>query len=61
MVKKFSDLRAGMNQAARERSDAQAKVMLAEMPLNELRRARGLSQKISPDVFHERNPAAKYQ
>jgi hypothetical protein len=43
MAKKFSDLRAGMNQAAHERSDAKAKVMLAEMPLNELRQVCGLS------------------
>ena len=30
MAKKFSDLRASMNQAARERLDVHAKVMLAE-------------------------------
>lgn len=45
MAKKFSELRAGMTPAARSRSDAKAQVMLAEMPLNELRQARGLSQK----------------
>ena len=52
VAKKFSDLRTGMSQAARERSDAKAKVMLAEMPLNELRQARGLSQKMLADVLH---------
>jgi hypothetical protein len=31
MAKKFSELRAGMTQAARERSDAKAQVMLADM------------------------------
>jgi DNA-binding transcriptional regulator YiaG len=36
LAKNFSELRAGMSQEARERSDAQAKVMLAEMPLDEL-------------------------
>ena len=36
MAKNFSELRTGMNQAARERSEAQVKVMLAELPLNEL-------------------------
>jgi DNA-binding transcriptional regulator YiaG len=36
LAKNFSELRAGMSQAARERSEAQAKVMLAELPLNEL-------------------------
>lgn len=51
MAKNFSDLRAGISQAARERSDENAKVMLAEMPLNELRQARGLSQKMLTDVL----------
>jgi DNA-binding transcriptional regulator YiaG len=36
LAKNFSELRAEMSQAARERSGAQAMVMLAEMPLNEL-------------------------
>ena len=57
MSNKFNDLRAGMSQAARERSDAQAKVMLAEMPLNELRQARGLSQKMLADVLHVQQPS----
>ena len=37
-----SDLRAGMSQMAHDRSNATAKDMLAEMPLNELRQARSL-------------------
>ena len=57
MAKKFSDLRAGMSLAARERSDAKAKVMLAEMPLNELRQARCLSQKMLADVLHVQQPS----
>jgi DNA-binding XRE family transcriptional regulator len=57
MAKKFSELRAGMTQAARERSDTKAKVMLAEMPLNELRQARGLSQKMLADVLHVQQPS----
>ena len=57
MAKKFSALRAGMSQAARERSDAKAKVMLTEMPLNELRQARGLSQKMLADVLHVQQPS----
>ena len=57
MAKKFSDLRAGMSQATRERSDTKAKVMLAEMPLNKLREARGLSQKMLADVFHVQQPS----
>ena len=57
MAKKFSDLRAGMSQTARKRSDAKAKVMLAEMPLDELRQARGLSQKMLADVLHVQQPS----
>jgi DNA-binding XRE family transcriptional regulator len=57
MAKKFSELRAGMTPAARSRSDAKAKVMLAEMPLNELRQARGLSQKMLADVLHVQQPS----
>ena len=52
MTKKFSALRAGMSQVARQRSDANVIVMLAEMPLNELRQARSLSQKLLADVLH---------
>jgi DNA-binding transcriptional regulator YiaG len=36
LAKNFSELRAGMSPSAREQSDAQAKLLLAEMPLNEL-------------------------
>lgn len=57
MAKKFSELRASMSQAARERSDVKARVMLAEMPLNELRQARGLSQKMLADVLHVQQPS----
>jgi DNA-binding XRE family transcriptional regulator len=44
VAKKFSDLQAKMSPAARARSEARARAMLAEMPLQELRLARGLSQ-----------------
>lgn len=57
MAKKFSKLRAGMNPAAQERAGAKAKVMLAEMPLNELRQARGLSQKMLAEVLHVQQPS----
>ena len=57
MAKKFSDLRAGMSAAAREKAGHQAKAMLAEMPLNELRRARGLSQKMLAEVLHVQQPS----
>ena len=57
MAKKFSELRSGMSPAARERAAANAKVMLAEMPLHELRQARGLSQKMLADVLHVQQPS----
>lgn len=57
MAKKFSELRAGMSMLAREKSDSKAKAMLAEMPLNELRQARGLSQKMLAEVLHVQQPS----
>ena len=57
MTKKFSELRAKMSSEAHERSDAKAQVMLAEMPLNELRQARGLSQKMLAEVLHVQQPS----
>ena len=44
MARKFTDLQAKMSPAARARSEARARAMLADMPLQELRLARGLSQ-----------------
>ena len=57
MAKKFSELRSGMSPASRVRSEAKAQAMLAEMPLNELRQARGLSQKMLAEVLHVQQPA----
>jgi len=57
MAKKFSDLRAQMKPEARQRADAVAKTLLAEMPLNELRKARGLSQKMLAEVLHIQQPS----
>jgi transcriptional regulator with XRE-family HTH domain len=44
MAKKFSALRAKMSPEAQERVKKQADQMAKDMPLHELRRARGLSQ-----------------
>ena len=44
MTRKFSELRAKIAPAARARAQTRAKTMLADMPLQELRLARGLSQ-----------------
>ena len=37
--------------------EAKAQAMLAEMPLNELRQARGLSQKMLAEVLHVQQPS----
>jgi predicted transcriptional regulator len=39
------------------RAEAKARGMLDEMPLNELRQARGLSQKMLADVLHVQQPS----
>jgi len=57
MAKRFSDLRAQMGPAARQSAEAAAQTMLAEMPLNELRQARGLSQKMLAEVLHVQQPS----
>ena len=50
-------LRARMSPESRDRAEAKAEAMLAEMPLNELRQARGLSQKMLAEVLHVQQPA----
>ena len=57
MAKKFAELRAKMSPEARAQADEKANAMLAEMPLNELRQARGLSQKMLAEVLHVQQPS----
>lgn len=57
MAKKFADLRARMTPMSQARAEAKAEAMLAEMPLNELRQARGLSQKMLAEVLHVQQPS----
>jgi DNA-binding XRE family transcriptional regulator len=57
MTKKFSELRAGMPPESRERADRLASDMLESMPLDELRQARGLSQKMLAEVLHVQQPS----
>ena len=57
MAKKFSELRARMSPESRTRAEAKAQALLAEMPLNELRQARGLSQKMLAEVLHVQQPS----
>ena len=51
MARKFSELRAKMSPEAQRRAETAARAMLAEMPLNELRQAHGLSQKMLAEVL----------
>ncbi len=57
MAKKFSGLRASMSASARAEVDSKAKSMLDEMPLHELRQARGLSQRMLAEVLHVQQPS----
>ncbi len=57
MAKKFSDLRAKMNPEAQKRAAAMAQTMLDEMPLKELRQARGLSQKMLAELLQVQQPS----
>ncbi len=57
MANKFSDLRSRMSPEAQVRAKVKAEAMLTEMPLNELRQARGLSQKMLADVLNVQQPS----
>jgi ribosome-binding protein aMBF1 (putative translation factor) len=52
MTKKFAELEDKMSPESRARSDAIYRQLLTEVPLAELRRARGLSQKALAGVLH---------
>ncbi len=57
MAKKFAHLRAQTSPDSQARAEAKALAMLAERPLNELRPARGLSQKMLAEVLHVQQPS----
>ncbi len=57
MAKKFTHLRDKMTVEARRQVDARTRDLLNEMPLQELRQARGLSQKVLADILHVQQPA----
>jgi ribosome-binding protein aMBF1 (putative translation factor) len=57
MAKKFSELVAKMSPERQAEIKAMTQEMLAEMPLNELRQARGLSQKMLAEALHIQQPA----
>jgi DNA-binding XRE family transcriptional regulator len=57
MTKKFSELEAKMSPESRECVKQEVAKTLAEMPLNELRNARGLSQQMLAEALHIQQPA----
>jgi len=57
MAKKFENLRAKMSPEAQAMAEKKALAMLTEMPLAELRKARGLSQKKLAEALHIQQPA----
>jgi len=57
MTKKFSELTAKMSPESREWVKQEVARAIAEMPLNELRNARGLSQKLLAEALHIQQPA----
>lgn len=57
MAKKFALLRAAMSPEAQATAARKTGEMLAEMPLNELRQARGLTQQMLADVLHVEQPS----
>jgi predicted transcriptional regulator len=57
MAKKFSELEAKMSPERKASISKKVKEALAEMPLHELRNARGLSQKMLAEALHIQQPA----
>jgi ribosome-binding protein aMBF1 (putative translation factor) len=57
MAHKFSELREKMSPEARAESKRLTQKALAEMPLQELRNARGLSQKMLAEALNIQQPA----
>jgi ribosome-binding protein aMBF1 (putative translation factor) len=57
MAKKFSELEAKMSPESRKRVAQKVKEAMAEMPLHELRQARGLSQAMLAEALHIQQPA----
>ncbi|MDR3300016.1 MAG: helix-turn-helix domain-containing protein [Candidatus Accumulibacter sp.] len=57
MAKSFSELTKNWSPERLAHVEAMTREMLAEMPLNELRQARGLSQKKLAEALHIQQPA----
>ena len=57
MARQVSELRSRMSPQSRARAEARALAMLAEMPLAELRRARGMTQTALAERLHVQQPS----
>ena len=57
MANKFSELRKKMTPKAKAESKRLVEKAIAEMPLNELRNAKGLSQKMLAEALNIQQPA----
>jgi len=57
MARKFSELEEKMSPERRSRINKEVKKVLSEMPINELRNARGLSQRVLAEALHIQQPA----
>jgi DNA-binding XRE family transcriptional regulator len=57
MAKKFAELEAKMSPERKAKIAEKVKKALSEMPLNELRNARGLSQQMLAEALHIQQPA----
>ena len=57
MAKKFSNLRNQMSEIAQQRAVERTQQLKKEMPLHELRQARGLSQQVLAEILNVQQPA----
>jgi ribosome-binding protein aMBF1 (putative translation factor) len=57
MAKKFAALRDALSAEAKEEIIQQVEHIMSDMPLHELRRARGMSQKALAENLHVQQPA----
>lgn len=57
MARKFSQLRSKMSPEAQARAQEKAQALMKEMPLHELRQARGLSQQTLAQILNVQQPA----
>lgn len=57
MAKKIYELESRMSPESRQRAREKAREMMKAMPLQELRRARGLSQKVLAEALNIKQPS----